>query len=144
MYVFLSSEAAIEIGRQINWGQTLYLCLTYARPILMEIKKESRRWRHYPQATSISNNILWKWWKENSETFWNLWNEAWSSGLKERYMLKPAGLMLDEKGSNLNAIKYAFGSKFMKRCISSDFHFKQSENQKMKDSNMFKRNMLEA
>lgn len=59
-------------------------------------------------------------------------------------MLKPAGLMLDEKGSNLNAIKYAFGSKFMKRCISSDFHFKQSENQKMKDSNMFKRNMLEA
>ena len=97
MYVFLSSEAAIEIGRQINWGQTLYLCLTYARPILMEIKKESRRWRHYPQATSISNNTLWKWWKENSETFWNLWNEAWSSGLKERYMLKPAGLMLDEK-----------------------------------------------
>ena len=43
MYVFLSSEAAIEIGRQINSGQTLYLCLTYARPILMEIKKESRR-----------------------------------------------------------------------------------------------------
>ena len=38
--------------------------------------------------------------KENSETFWNLWNEALSSGLEECYMFNPAGLMLDEKGSN--------------------------------------------
>ena len=42
--------------------------------------------------------------KENSETFWNLWNEALSSGVEERYMFIPAGLMLDEKDSNWNAI----------------------------------------
>ena len=93
--------------------------------------------------------------KENSETFWNLWNEALSSGLEERYMLNPAGLMLDEKGSNWNAIKNVFGCEFMERCISCEFDFKQSLNRKMKDS-MFTnsedrekfrnltRNMLEA
>ena len=51
--------------------------------------------------------------KGNSETLWNLWNETLSSDLKERYMLQPAGLMLDEKGSNWNAIKYVFGFEFM-------------------------------
>ena len=92
---------------------------------------------------------------ENSKTLWNLWNEALSSGLEERYMFNPAGLMLDEKSSNWNAIKNVFGCKFMERCISCEFHFKQSVNRKMKDS-MFTysedrdkfrnltRNMLEA
>ena len=72
--------------------------------------------------------------KENSETFWNLWNEALSSGLEERYMFNPAALMLNEKGSNWNAIKNIFGCEFMERCISCEFHFKQSVNRKMKDS----------
>ena len=35
--------------------------------------------------------------KEYSETFWNLWNEALSSGSGERYMFNPAGLVLDKK-----------------------------------------------
>ena len=93
--------------------------------------------------------------KENSETFWNLWNEALSSGLEERYMFNSAGLMLDEKGLNWNAIKNVFGCEFMERCISCEFHFKQRVNRKMNDS-MFTnsedrekfrnltRNMLEA
>ena len=51
--------------------------------------------------------------KEHSETFWNLWNEALSSGLEEGYMLNPAGLILDEKGSNWNAIKNVFGCEFI-------------------------------
>ena len=49
-------------------------------------------------------------------------------------MFIPAGLMLDEKSSNWNAIEHAFGCKFMERCISCEFHFKQSINRKMKDS----------
>ena len=72
--------------------------------------------------------------KEYSETFWNLWNEALSSGSGERYMFNPAGLVLDKKGSNWNAIKNVFGCEFMERCISCKFQFKQSVNYKMKDS----------
>ena len=71
--------------------------------------------------------------RENSETFWNIWNEALSSGLEERYMFNPAGPMLDENGSNWNAIKNVFGCEFTERCISCEFHFKQSVNRKIKD-----------
>ena len=56
--------------------------------------------------------------KENSETFWNVWNEALNSGLEERYMFSPAGLMLDENILTCNAIKIVFGCEFMERCIS--------------------------
>ena len=76
--------------------------------------------------------------KENSETFWNCWNEALSSALEERYMFNPAGLMLHEEGSNWNAIKNVFGCEFMERCISCKFHFKESVNPKMKDSYVYK------
>ena len=72
--------------------------------------------------------------KENSETFWDLWNEPLSSGLEERYMFNPTGLMLDEEGSNWNAIKYVFDCEFMERYISCEFDFKQSVNREMKDS----------
>ena len=70
-------------------------------------------------------------------------------------MFNPAGLMLDEKGSNWNAIKNVVGCEFMERCILREFHFKQSVNRKMKNSMFpnsedrekfrnFTRNMLEA
>ena len=64
-----------------------------------------------------------------------------------------------EKGieleSNWNTTKNVFGSEFMKRCISCEFHFKQRVNRKMKDSTFtnsedreklgnLTRNMLEA
>ena len=70
-------------------------------------------------------------------------------------MFNPVGLMLNEKGSNRSAIKNVFGCDFMERCISCEFHFKQSVSRKMNDS-MFTnsedhekfrnltRNMLEA
>ena len=70
-------------------------------------------------------------------------------------MFNPAGLMLDDKGSNWNAIKNVFGCEFMERSISCEFRFTQSVNCKMNDS-MFTnskdrerfrnltRNMLEA
>ena len=70
-------------------------------------------------------------------------------------MFSPASLMLNEKGSNWNAIKNFFRCEFMERYVSCEFHFKQSVNRKMKDS-MFTnsedrekfrnltRNMLEA
>ena len=38
--------------------------------------------------------------KEDSETFRNLWNEALSSGLEERYMFNSTVLMLDEEVLN--------------------------------------------
>ena len=62
--------------------------------------------------------------RENSETFCNLWNDALSKGLEERHMFNSAGLMLDEKGSNWNAIRNDFGYEFMERCISREFDFK--------------------
>ena len=67
--------------------------------------------------------------------------------------------MLDEKGieleSNWNATKNVFGSEFIKRCLSCEFHFKKSVNRKIKDSTFtnsedreklgnLTRNMLEA
>ena len=42
--------------------------------------------------------------------------------------------MLDEKGSNRNAIKNVIGCKFKEICISFEFQFKQSVSLKMKDS----------
>ena len=72
--------------------------------------------------------------KHISETFWNLWNEALSNVLGERYVFNPAGLMLAEKGWNWNAIKIIFRCEFMERYISCQFHFTQSVNPKMKDS----------
>ena len=40
--------------------------------------------------------------------------------------------MLDENGLNWNAIGNVFGCKFMERCISCQFRFKQSVNRKLK------------
>ena len=63
--------------------------------------------------------------------------------------------MLDENILTCNAIKIVFGCEFMERCISWEFHLKQSVNYKMTDF-MFtnsedlekfrnlKRNILEA
>ena len=42
--------------------------------------------------------------------------------------------MLDEKGSNRNAIKNVIGCKFKEICISFEFQVTQSVSLKMKDS----------
>ena len=49
-------------------------------------------------------------------------------------MFNPAGLILDDKGLNWNAIKNVFGCEFVERSISCEFHFTQSVNRKMNDS----------
>ena len=129
-YVFSSNETAIEIGRQIDRDKNSYL--TQHMPTLMEddiiipvhILPTSQ------QANFISESEN----KKNSETFWNLWNEAFSSRLEERYMYNPARLMHKEKGWNWNAIKIVFGCELMERYISCKFHIKQRINRKMKDS----------
>ena len=107
MYVFSSSETAVEIGRQIDRDKKNYLSSTYA----YFDGNEKRVSKVTTLSLSLYHPLLHKQIllatmrcesenKENSETFWNLWNEALSSGLEERYMFNPAGLMLDEKGLN--------------------------------------------
>ena len=110
-YLFSSSETAIEIGRQIDRDKNNHLSSTYA----YFDGTEKRFSKMTTLSLSLYHPLLRKQIllaamhcesenKENLETFWNLWNEALSSGLEERYMFIPAGLMLDEKGSNWNAI----------------------------------------
>ena len=124
-YVFSSSDTAIEIGKQIDRDKNNHLSSTYA----YLDGNEKRVSKMTTLSLSLYHPLLRKQIllatmhcesenKENSETFWNLWNVALSSGLEVRYMFNQAGLMLDEKGSNWNAIKNVFGCEFMERCIS--------------------------
>ena len=130
-YIFSGSETAIEIGRQINRDKNNYLSSTYACFDGNEKRGSEMTtlslFLHHPLlrkqillATMHCESEN----KENSETFWNLLNDALSSGLEERYMFNPAGLMLDETSSNWDAIKNVFGCEFMERRISCEFHFK--------------------
>ena len=123
-YVFSSSEPAIEFGRQNDRDKNMYLSSRYTHfngnKKISKITILSLSIYHPLLRKQIllatmnceSEN------KENSETFWNVWNEALNSGLEERYMFSPAGLMLDENILTCNAIKIVFGCQFMERCIS--------------------------
>ena len=140
-YVFSSSETAVEIGRQIDRDKNNYLSSTYA----CFDGNEKRFSKMATLSLSLYHTLLHKQSllatvhcesenKENPETFWNLWNEALSSSLEKRCMFNPAGLILDDKGLNWNAIKNVFGCEFVERSISCEFHFTQSVNRKMNDS----------
>ena len=71
--------------------------------------------------------------KESAELFWKVWIEA----LKEfngKIKFDPVGIILDEKTCNWNPIKKYFGDGFIKRCVSCEFHFKQTVTRRLKDS----------
>ena len=85
--VFSSSETAIEIGRQIDRDKNNYLSSTYAH----FDGNEKRVSKMATLSLSLYHPLLRKQIllatmhcqsenKENSETFWNLWNEALSNG----------------------------------------------------------------
>ena len=61
--------------------------------------------------------------------FWRTWNDA-LAGLA----FDPAGVLLDERGCNWNALKEVYGEDFITRCSSSEFHFKQSINRRLKET----------
>ena len=71
--------------------------------------------------------------KESAEFFWKIWIEALQE-FNGKIKFNPIGIILDEKSCNWNAIKKYFGGGFIKRCVSCEFHFKQSVTRRLKDS----------
>ena len=45
-----------------------------------------------------------------------------------------AGVILDERGCNCNALKEVYGKDFITRCSSCELHFKQSVNRRLKET----------
>ena len=117
-YVFSSRETVNEIGRQIDRDKNNYLSLIY----VYFDGNEKRISKMSTLSMSIYHPLFRKHIllvimhcesenKEKSETFWNLWNETLSKCFARTF--SPAGLMLDDKGSNWNAIKNVFGCELM-------------------------------
>ena len=52
----------------------------------------------------------------------------------EKIFFNPPGTILEEKGSNWEALENLNGKKLLHRCYSCEFHFKQSVNKILKDS----------
>ena len=82
--------------------------------------------------------------KDNCELFWRTWNDAladFQAGLTFE-----AGVLLDERGCNWNALKEVYGEDFITRCSSCVFHFKQSVNRRLKETvfRSLSKRMLEA
>ena len=72
----------------------------------------------------------------NAKNFFATWNEALSE-FQEGLTFDSTGVILDERGSNWNAIKEIYGEEFLNRCQSCEFHFKQSVNRRLKSSGLF-------
>ena len=75
--------------------------------------------------------------KESAELFWKIWIEALQE-FNSEIKFNPTGIILDEKSCNWNAMKKYFGDGFIKRCVSGEFHFKQSVTRRLKDSMLSK------
>ena len=69
--------------------------------------------------------------KDNCELFWRTWNDALAD-FKAGLIFDPAGVILDERGCNWNALKEVYGEDFITRCSSCEFHFKESVNRRLK------------
>ena len=72
----------------------------------------------------------------NAKNFFATWNEA-LLGFQEGLTLDPRSVILDERGSNWNAIKEVFGEEFLNCCQSCEFHFMQSVNRRLNSSGLF-------
>ena len=55
--------------------------------------------------------------KDNCELFWRTWNDALAD-FKAGLIFDPAGVILDERGCNWNALKEVCGEDFITRCSS--------------------------
>ena len=72
----------------------------------------------------------------NAKNVFATWNEALLE-FQEWLTFDSTGVILDERGSNWNAIKEFYGEEFLNRCLSCEFHFKQSVNRRLKSSGLF-------
>ena len=70
--------------------------------------------------------------EDNFELFQRTWNNA-QADLRAGLTFDPAGVSLDERGCNWNALKEVYGKDFITRCSSCEFHFKQSVNRRLKE-----------
>ena len=66
--------------------------------------------------------------KDNCELFCRTWNDALAD-LQAGITFDPAGVILDERGCNWNALKEAYGKDVITRCSSSEFHFNRRLNE---------------
>ena len=71
--------------------------------------------------------------KDNCELFCRTWNDALAD-LQAGITFDPAGVILDERGCNWNALKEAYGKDVITRCSSSEFHFKYSVNRRLNET----------
>ena len=69
--------------------------------------------------------------KDNYDLFWRTWNDALAD-FQAGLIFDPAGVILDERGCNWNALKEVYGEDFITRCSSCEFHFKESVNRRLK------------
>ena len=70
--------------------------------------------------------------EDNFELFQRTWHNA-QSDLRAGLTFDSAGVLLDERGCNWNALKEVYGKDFITRCSSCEFHFKQSVNRRLKE-----------
>ena len=68
--------------------------------------------------------------KDNCELFCRTWNDALAD-LQAGITFDPAGVILDERGCNWNALKEIYGKDVITRCNSCEFHFKYSVNRRL-------------
>ena len=71
--------------------------------------------------------------KETCEIFWRTWNDVLAD-FQAGQTFDSAGVILDERGCNWNALKEVYGKDFITRCSSWEFHFKQSVNRRLKET----------
>ena len=142
-FIFKTSLTALEIASQLNRESNHFLSSCY-----VYFNANEKRTKNMTVFTlSVYHPLLQKQIplatidceKEdciNAKNFFATWNEALSE-FQEGLTFDSTGVILDERGSNWNAIKEIYGEEFLNRCQSCEFHFKQSVNRRLKSSGLF-------
>ena len=139
-FVFKTSSISLEIAKNMTRDKNHYLSNVFA----YFDGNEKRTKRMTVLTLSVYHPLLRKQIilatmdcesenKDNCELFWRTWNDALAD-FQAGLIFDPAGVILDERGCNWNALKEVYGEDFITRCSSCEFHFKQSVNRRLKET----------
>ena len=121
-FVFKTSSISLEIAKNMTRDKNHYLSNVFA----YFDGNEKRTKRMTVLTLSVYHPLLRKQIilatmdcesenKDNCELFWRTWNDA-LAGFKAGLIFDPAGVILDERGCNWNALKEVYGEDFITRC----------------------------
>ena len=141
-YVFKTNSVSVDIGKKLDLGGCQYLSSGYVQfdgneksvnniaTVTLCIYHPLIRKQIILAAPNCEREN-----KNKTELLRRCWKEAFD-GKNESTCFNPAGIILEEKGSDWKAVENfdkENGKERLHRCYSCEFHFKQCVNRRLKD-----------